>query len=670
MVTHIFKTETNIREFLSQKGKIIFFVHNKKSVEQLAPFKKIINGGRCLIVPTSVEVLFDLDRLNLPYRIPEDYYAPEEIVKYTENLETEIMDWAGKIDDELEITYPEIKKSGLKIAFYNLYSFIRVRYPLIDAYFKIEKILQEEKPDRVCLMTGERKEHRTNSAFKGWLLREPDENIFFEVFSVYKTNLPIHLFAFGEPDISSKNIPFYISLKNKIKIWVKKRPNLYYFIKNFKKDRRLTAKIFFSRSKLMPLLLLNAGYNWEECHAELYKKGYYIWGETNDNLENWFCGNGKIVASSENILNKLENDIDFREAFREYNIDFYPILKDKITIFLREIVPASFKAYKRTMELIQKKKIKGVLFSVNPTAISKSIAYAATQNGVPVIGWQHGGDVDIKRLSVITFNDLLICDLFLNWGEGANENMRVAAKQLKLERKQKNIGSSSLDKLISAPAPDCPEILKKIGIKNIARPIIVYATTMYHLSNTYNGFYPPASDNYLYRTQKKIIERLALLGGNKIVKLHPNGFYALSVLDDYCNSFRKQGICAIRNEVTAPLLFSVADIIIIDQPSTTVPQALVYGKPTFCLTRHLRPSDRAEELLKKRVVLAKNPEALMEEVKLFIESGKYKADINNNEFLENFGTMPDGKAAERAVFAVDGLIKNFSAENKKICPKK
>ena len=46
----------------------------------------------------------------------------------------------------------------------------------------------------------------------------------------------------------------------------------------------------------------------------------------------------------------------------------------------------------------------------------------------------------------------------------------------------------------------------------------------------------------------------------------------------------------------------------------------------------------------------------MDKVKDFINSKEYKADINNNEFLDNVA-MLDYQAAKRAASAVDELVK-------------
>ena len=645
----------DLMEFLESGKKTVLFLHNKESVQKIIPCLKSIHEKKVIIIPTSPEPLFSLDALKIPYQIPEHYYTLDEYYNYTKDIESKIITVAKEIDNILYELYPKIKQSGLKPAFYSVYSLVRIYSPLLESYFKIEQIIKKEKPDQIGLISTEQENVYTTMSLEGLLLWGAKENIFKKVLEIYQSNLTIRFFAAGNygslPDNFLRDY-----WRDKLKNWFLTKPRLLYFLKTVKKDTWMALLIFFSKMRLKPLLLLNGGYNWDLCNKELYKKGYYVWGQINDNLENWRQKEQINPKLFKKIFSRLEESDSFRKSFKEKNIDFYPLLKDKIGLFFKAIVPASLFAWHRTSELIKKKQLKGVLFSINPTAVSKSIARAAQQSGIPVIGWQHG-DTNYKPTPSVVLNDLLVCDLFLSWGEGASRNRREVARELTLERNQKNVGSASLDRLASLPAPDCFKVLKKIGIKHISRPIIVYATTMYYLSNTYNFAYPPWSDNNIYSTQKKIIKQLAALKGTKIIKLHPTPFYALPVLDEYCQSFAQQNVWTVRNAIDASSLFSVADAIIIDAPSTTLLQAIACKKPVFCITKHLKLGNKTEALLAKRVVLSENPEELMKEVEYFIESKKYKADIDNDEFLKSFGTVPDGRASQRAATAVDELIK-------------
>jgi hypothetical protein len=310
------KTGNNFKNFLEQKGKKVLFICDKKSVEQTFLYKKIIDEGHCVIIPTSVDILFSLDKLKIPYKIPENYYTPEEYWEYAENLEPKIVNFSKEIDKVLGDFYPEIRQSGLKPAFYNLYSFVRILSPLIDSYFKIKQIIQKEKPGQIGLISSGEESIDTNASLEGWLLWGAKENIFHKVLNTYKTDLPISIFILDREKSAGTKEPG-LGWKN-MASWSQKNPQLYYFLKTFKKNKQLAIINFLCQfSGLTPLLLLNSGYDWEECHSQLYKEGYYIWGQINDNFGNWYHKKDSVKKNAENIIYKLEGSASFCKNFKE-----------------------------------------------------------------------------------------------------------------------------------------------------------------------------------------------------------------------------------------------------------------------------------------------------------------------------------------------------------------
>lgn len=628
----ILSDEQGLREFFTSGKKSVFFLHDKESVQKIAPHIYT----QCVLIPTSPEALFALDALKISYRIPEEYYDDREYTEYFKKEESKIFTLVKTIDTLLQEEYPAIKVSGLLPAFYNSYSFVRIFNPLSDAYFKIGRILEKESPQQVGLMFNLEENVAVNSSLEGWLLWGSREHIFKKVIGNYEASAPIHMFSF------EKRHPLPVHRPGSgLASWLQKNPRAYYLSKLFKKDGVVALKNIISSLYLKPLLLLNNGYDWEMCHGEFKKRGYYIWGQIGDALDLWRHEDPSAFAIAQKILGKLESE----------DVDYFPLVKEKLGLFLEKIVPACISAHESAVALIRKKKIRALLFSINPTAISKSIAHAATNAGVPVIGWQHG-DMNYRAMNSIILNDFFSADFFLDWGRGSYENKKEALDDMGMERKAKVIGSASLDTLISSPPKSS---LDSLGINN-KKPVIVYATSMYYLSNAYSIAYFQYSDNLLYRAQRTIIGGLADVYGSKIIKLHPNSFYSTPALQEYCNSFKDKNVMTVRHQASASSLFSAADIIIIDMPTTTLLQAVTTKKPIFCLTSLLHISQKARELLAKRAVVSETPEELMEAVKKYITSGGYEADVNNTEFLESFGTLPNGKSAERAVEAVNSLI--------------
>jgi len=372
-----------------------------------------------------------------------------------------------------------------------------------------------------------------------------------------------------------------------LRTWTRKRARLYYLFETMRTRGIVSAfYLFLYQLRTKPVLLLGSGYNWNYCHIALYQKGYSIWGQVNVDLD---------------------GDQTAEEA----------------------------------LMILNKKKFKAVLFSVNASAASKAFAVAARERGIPVIGWQHG-DLNYIPAEQVARDDLENADLFLNWGVGSQENLVAAGKRCGLERQQQAVGSSYLDHLRIGIVPHSTVTVA---------PTIVYATTMYYLSGQIAISDVPWSDFRTYQAQRVIIKHLADLPGKKIVKCHPSVRYHVPGLFDYCRSFAPRGLEEVHSPVVrATDLFKKADLIIIDVPSTTLVEAAMFDTPIFCLLGQVKLSDKAVNLLKKRAMVSDDPEILMDAVENYLETGEYLADSKNNEFVEAYGTqsgfMASGRAAE------------------------
>jgi len=631
-----------LKDLLAQNKKSVILLHSDDVLREILPFLKEARE-RCIIIPTSPEVLFSLDDLAEHYKILESYYSPEEYQNYFGPVNQKIINFSLELDAIITQSFPNIKQKGLAPASFNFYSFIRMFHPLIDGYFKIKKIVERERPDKIIIFSEENQFVR-EPGLEGWLLWGPKEDIMRKIIKSHDFGCKVIDFKVEEQE-KLERYHFKISFFQKL---LRKNIRLRYFLKLFKRDAMLALLIFFHQRTLKPLLLLNNGYDWEFCHNEFYKKGFYVYGQINDILED-FIDNNTQEEHVKTALKLVKNNALLQELLHFDNFDMYPLLEEKITIFLEKIVPACLVAYEKFLKVIAQKNIKALLFSVNPTAISKSISLAAKNSGVKVIGWQHG-DANYEALDPIIFNDMFLADIFLSWGPGSDENRAKGMNRLSLHPEVKIIGSSMLDSLM---------VNRERGLlTKLPRPFLVYVPSMYYFTNSYLFSPEPYSDNNVYDSQRKIIEGFKNIKSTNAIPLHPNPFYASKNFYDYCKSVKNTVV--FKNEYSLFELFFASDAIIINIPSTTVLQAVALSKPVFCLTRHLKISQKAKELLAKRAVVSDSPEKLIEAVQVFCKSGEYGADINNNEFLEYFGTRSDGLAAERAVEAVANSINKYN----------
>ncbi len=653
--------DVDLQEFLSREGKLLLFAHTEAHAKEILARRDSISANKCIVIPTSVEPRFVFDAAKFSYRIPEEYYESNELSSYSEGLEKQCIAAVREIDSSLSEKLPPIRERGLRLAWYGLNAFTANFLSLGTVLFQARNIIARELPDAVGYFSdscGALVQARRADEGSLW---NPRENLFSKILPLLAPSETVKITNPGSETVSSRRLSKSDSLSFLRKL-VQKSPQLFYFVNiarstSFSRAVRLFRKQLRSR----PVILLSGGYDWNFAGQALFRKGYSVSGQIEGTLERWSCGSS-YAGIFETLLKELETSPSFRKSMSDGDLCLFPFFRGRISFFLHMIVPASLHAYDRTRKFFRKKKIRALLFSIAPTPIAKSIAKAAQDLSIPVIGWQHG-DLNYQPIGSLTLDDAAAADLFLDWAEGSEENRRRALQGLGLKKELKVVGSASIDVLRSGAmreAVDMNATLVRAGVTNAPRPCIVYATTMYYLSHAYPFNSVPWSDNSIYDAQRTIIGRLAEMRGTKIVKLHPTRSYAVSGLDRYVHSFASKGIVEIRSSVGTMDLFSCADAIIVDMPSTTVIQAVTYPVPVFCLTKNLGLSEDAKRLLYKRAVCADDPDVLMNSVLQWLEKKTYSADCSNNEFLVRYGTALDGNAAERAAAAVADFVEKKS----------
>ena len=112
--------------------------------------------------------------------------------------------------------------------------------------------------------------------------------------------------------------------------------------------------------------------------------------------------------------------------------------------------------------------------------------------------------------------------------------------------------------------------------------------------------------------------------------------------------FEVEHILKVNSESTFQELLKNATLVILDCPTTTCMEACISKKPLFLyLPNPMIP--KAQKTINKRAVIGRTPEELVSKIDEYLKSGEYPADVNNREFLKDFGThLDDGRSAYRA----------------------
>jgi hypothetical protein len=135
----------------------------------------------------------------------------------------------------------------------------------------------------------------------------------------------------------------------------------------------------------------------------------------------------------------------------------------------------------------------------------------------------------------------------------------------------------------------------------------------------------------------------------------------------YYNSVLRQYLSSnidYENNKSFSEVIKLAEVFIIDCPTTTLLEAITTTKPIFVLTQFLGLNEVAENLLKKRAICVSLVNNLIEELEYFQKTGVYKADGFNNEYLKAFGThLNDGFSAQRGVNEILSRISSHQKIN-------
>ena len=173
----------------------------------------------------------------------------------------------------------------------------------------------------------------------------------------------------------------------------------------------------------------------------------------------------------------------------------------------------------------------------------------------------------------------------------------------------------------------------------------------FYKNNFHFSFYPGLIDFQVYYSQMKIVQFLANYSSNSVMKIALGNKFR-----DYFHASFGNNIKIIDN-IPFTEIISKGKAFIFDTPSTALLEGLCTNKPVFILTQFLKLSEEAEKTLKKRAICCSSIEDLIDKLAEYNESGKYDAELSNQEYLSSFGTFrKDGNSVNRSVKIVKKVI--------------
>jgi hypothetical protein len=658
------KNKSVIREFIQEYGpdaKALILLEHERQVKDCVEWYDSIKGQK-RIIALSPFAIYALDRQSLPYKIPEDYYDAAELCHLGLDNYQKIEAFCSLIDKGIHKAWPVIAERGIRPALFSLYH-LKIAYDAATVrLFQLSHIIDAEKPDIIFVYDD--RDYRFGTSEKApYLLFDNRESVYTRLLKLKGWKVPVTALPYipqsEETYALRKSYQGVTSeFRNKLARWLSHHPKLYDLAVDIQnkgwKGFFIRLKDYLLQNKNMPVLVFSGGqYSWNDCREELQSAGIAPIFTMPDNLGHWLSKPllGKVgTRDLPDVWQELQGDGEFRRFFVWQDIDFFPVLEERLQFLMERLTLACLKAYEEVAEILRNRGIKAFLASGLSTCTSHSAAQAACSAGIPVIVWQHGS-YGYSNQPLVIYNEMTGADAFFVFGEGVIEKYAETARHL--GTKLVAVGSASLDALGRKSPQKRTERLIPL---NPERKVVLYVTTNFYQNNLYISLPPPFSDNHFWHTQRQILNVLARHKGYTIVvKLHPAYGYRDTPLHLYAREKGFEGCHFIKDECSFKDLLPIADVLVIDWPMTVLLEALTTSKPVFVYTGHLHIDDQAQELLKRRAFCHRKLDDFLDVLGKFLSGGTMDLDLNDTEFLKKFG-IANGTSGVRAAAALMDII--------------
>lgn len=616
-----------------------------EQVEDISAFfeKNDFLTAEVLLIATSPQVCFELEKSGLPYHQIEEYYDRDRII--TSGMENfRILEsLCGEVDSLLTSRYSDVKKYGLRPALDNMYP-VKILFDGLSIRITVLlSVIAREQPETiVTCVRGEPMRPYDLRTFP-FSHHESIFNILLEIPELCGDIAHERIITgerYEEKAASGASGPaISADLKELVRHSAFLTAILYCIkdtgiVKTLHVIPRIITNHIYGQKKL---LFIEYPYNWVNILPELYRKGYSVYHYTFGDPATGDLTTELCSPELERIIRKhcTTGTIDFSDQFSER---FIPLVRMSI-------------AYARTHTgrleaILEELSPQAMIFGTKPFFIDHLAAHVAHRRQIPVISWQHGSH-GVNSSPLMLFVEAMDSDVHLFFGDAVREAYANEKDRLALTTDMIPVGSYELQSLFQTRTARRREY------------DVLYVTTNYMENHLYIFTPSVFQDNDFWSTQKTILDAVGSLGLQAAFKLHPGKYYDRH-LYEYVESKSYSTITVIKNERSYNALLAGTDVVVIDFPSTTLLQALAMGKTVFVLLRHLKFNTHAINLLKKCAYCSEDPSELADMITSYY-TGKpldQQPDINNTEYLVHYGIhKADGKVAERAMAALAAIIK-------------
>jgi hypothetical protein len=336
----------------------------------------------------------------------------------------------------------------------------------------------------------------------------------------------------------------------------------------------------------------------------------------------------------------------FAELFSVGRAELAPVGLPRIALLLERGLPESRAAYEGARRTLRRSRPDAVLGSAYEAPRLKAIAAAAHDEGVPVLVSRHG-EMGARHDPSGAFQDLDAIDVALSWGEW---EARQIADYTRGHVRSVVVGAPSIE---AEAAPDRAAVRAELGFGD-AELLVLYLPVAFDMGAWLaNRAAPNDSDHLLH--QRSVLAALGSVPGTTtVLKAAPTSPGALAE----ASLLAAAPTARIVTGRPYSELVHLADVVVVDFPSTTLVQAL-RGSARIVLVDHpaLVWTPGAREHLSSYGVLFAEPDRLAELLVAERAAGRLAGPHAYPwEALEPLVASGPGTAAERAAEAILHIV--------------
>jgi len=621
--------------------KNIMFVERERNVDEAVCHCEREDNN--LIVALNSMVMWRLEKRGVPYKIPYDYYDMDELFYLKEDLYERTEQVCDYIDRRIFEFIPFFEEKQLKPAHALFHPIKCTLNALCQELLNIVRVLQSENPERV--MVFEPPPERPNIILN---LDPVRTNTYSKLISaaLEKYNISeIIVEDKGSKEFSQSGI--YEKIRNasqRVYDFLKSLPPVIKVvrgqacesIRNSKFDKELNIN-YFPR-----VLVFKSTYS-VDMMAEYIKarqagkivefEKFRFHHKKKFRLE---LGDGV-----DKLWRSLERDADFNRLFTFEEINLIPTISKYLHYLLSRGLFEVADIYEKTNSILENESVDIFLLPTVTYPRDWASAMSCKNNGVAVVTWQHGSYGMFDPHTQPIYYDIRNADFFFVFGEGVKNAYLEEGKSWNTEIIP--IGCCRLDQ-IHIEKNDRTNIHKKDGpcVKTILVPL--RGLNIPIIGDSYQT-YP--LDVY-WRELTKVLELFSKFPQIRFVlKLYPANTLKDNPLLDFLKTKGIENVVVKRRPRFAKLL-SIADLIIIDWPYSTLLEATKTSIPIICYKKFWRLRPGVEDLIKKRCFITDS----IQDLESLLESYLHNElpVLNDEELLCEYGVLyNDGNTIHRAV---------------------